>query len=382
MDHRARATSAALTETGFSVRFTERLRSALVQGSLRRVAPIGNDTLEELLRLLDKLPFVGGLRRDLATLRQLLYLRRPPRFAVVAERGAADELLDRLIARPASLLAPTTQDWLGVTSEGVQIDWLGVDPSQALPGGALARRRPDLLIVLLEADATLERAREPLERAAQLVDHLRALELDADKEPPAPACVIVVREAVESSVGRLPETSFELRASLLERARKLGLGAAEIHQGSLDDASLALLSDTIVRAIPNEARLEAARALRYATASRRETARMLVQSSSALAMTVALTPIPFSDLGVLVPLQVVTVTGIAYLGGRAWSYRSAAEWLASAGIVGGIGLGFRWTSRQLVKLVPGAGSIISASIAGAGTTALGRSAIAYFLTAD
>jgi uncharacterized protein (DUF697 family) len=48
-------------------------------------------------------------------------------------------------------------------------------------------------------------------------------------------------------------------------------------------------------------------------------------------------------------------------------------------VVGGAGLGLRWTAQQLVKLVPGAGSIVSASIAGAGTTALGKSAMTYFL---
>ena len=39
----------------------------------------------------------------------------------------------------------------------------------------------------------------------------------------------------------------------------------------------------------------------------------------------------------------------------------------------------RWAVQQIVKLVPGAGSMISASVAAAGTAALGHSAVAYFV---
>jgi len=90
-------------------------------------------------------------------------------------------------------------------------------------------------------------------------------------------------------------------------------------------------------------------------------------------------PVPFADAFFLLPMQAAMVTGIAYLSGRPWNRRAAAEWLASVGVVGGAGLGLRWSAQQLVKLVPGAGSIVGAGVAGAGTLAIGRSAIAYFV---
>jgi len=65
--------------------------------------------------------------------------------------------------------------------------------------------------------------------------------------------------------------------------------------------------------------------------------------------------------------------------GRPWRAGAVAEWLGSLGIVGGAGFGLRWAAQQLVKLVPGAGSMISASVAAAGTAALGHSAVAYFV---
>ena len=98
-----------------------------------------------------------------------------------------------------------------------------------------------------------------------------------------------------------------------------------------------------------------------------------------LAVTVAVTPIPLSDMALIAPLQAMMVTAVAYISGRPWDLRTAGEWIAGLGLVGGAGFGLRWSAQQLVKLVPGAGSIVSASIAGAGTTALGKSAMAYFL---
>jgi len=73
------------------------------------------------------------------------------------------------------------------------------------------------------------------------------------------------------------------------------------------------------------------------------------------------------------------VTTLAYLSGRAWDTRTAIEWMASMGAVGGAGLGLRWGARQLFKLMPGAGSVVSAGVAGAGTAAMGHSALAFFM---
>jgi uncharacterized protein (DUF697 family) len=105
----------------------------------------------------------------------------------------------------------------------------------------------------------------------------------------------------------------------------------------------------------------------------------VVQSCAALAITVAVTPIPLSDLAVIAPLQIAMVSALAYIGGRTWDKRTALEWLSSVGLVGGAGIGLRWGAQQLFKLVPGAGNVISAGIAGSGTAALGQAAMAYFV---
>ena len=125
-------------------------------------------------------------------------------------------------------------------------------------------------------------------------------------------------------------------------------------------------------------RLESARAF-DAPRNRRRLAQELVQSCSTLSITIALAPVPFSDLVVIAPLQGTMVTTIAYLSGRPWDRKTLAEWAASVGLVGGAGMGLRALARQIVKFVPGAGSLVSASVAGAGTLGIGRSAIGYFL---
>ena len=48
-------------------------------------------------------------------------------------------------------------------------------------------------------------------------------------------------------------------------------------------------------------------------------------------------------------------------------------------LVGGLGMGLRFSAQTIAKLVPGAGNVVSAGVAGAGTTAMGQSAIRYFL---
>jgi uncharacterized protein (DUF697 family) len=125
--------------------------------------------------------------------------------------------------------------------------------------------------------------------------------------------------------------------------------------------------------------VEAARAFPVSRDKKREIARLLVQRASTIAVTVGLAPVPFSDAVILVPLQSLMVTSVAYIAGQPWDARAAAEWLGSVGLLGGAAFGLRWGAQQLIKLMPGAGTLLSASVAGTGTLAIGRSAIAYFI---
>ena len=139
------------------------------------------------------------------------------------------------------------------------------------------------------------------------------------------------------------------------------------------------LSEAMVLALPEEARLEAARALTRAKEGRLRLGQQIVQACTSVSVTVGLTPIPFSDMAILAPLQVMMVSSIAYMSGRSWSRKAVAEWLASLGVVGGVGFGLRYMAQGALKFIPGAGTMVSAGVAAAGTTAMGQSAIRYFL---
>ena len=101
-----------------------------------------------------------------------------------------------------------------------------------------------------------------------------------------------------------------------------------------------------------------------------------------IAATIAITPIPASDVFILCALEAVLVMLIAALSGREVSFKAAGELVVSFGGVGTVGFGLRIAAQQLSKLLnglfPGAGSAISATVATGGMEIVGKSAIAYY----
>lgn len=98
---------------------------------------------------------------------------------------------------------------------------------------------------------------------------------------------------------------------------------------------------------------------------------------------VAASPIPVSDIYVLLILQSVLVSLIASLSGRDISLDTAKEFILSMGGIAGIGYGFRTIAQQGSKLLnaiwPGAGSAVSSGIAAIGTNMIGKAAISYYI---
>lgn len=115
-------------------------------------------------------------------------------------------------------------------------------------------------------------------------------------------------------------------------------------------------------------------------------ATQLTNICSGLSATVALTPIPISDIYILLSIQALLVCLIAALSGRDISMESAMEFIASLGGVAGAGNVFKLIAQQSVKLIngllPGAGSAISAGIASLGTWGIGKAAIAYYIDGE
>lgn len=102
-----------------------------------------------------------------------------------------------------------------------------------------------------------------------------------------------------------------------------------------------------------------------------------------ISATVALTPIPVADIYILLIVQAILVALIASLSGRDVSLETAKEFIFSMGGVAGLGYTFKLIAQQSVKflngILPGSGSAVSAGIAAAGTTTIGKAAISYYL---
>lgn len=303
----------------------------------------------DLLAVLDRVPFVSGLKRDIASLARLVYERRAPRVMVIGgDRARRDALATILVGAPGA----NDNAWNVIEDEGRTLEWAGVDADFDLRP-LLDAHVPDVVVVLANDDEAQQGLGHPLESMT------RALKPHDDVTP----------------VGMLflEDGSTSGRDAAREQLGEASLAKCEIH------VDTRALSEAIVPALPECAQVEGARAFPLASTSRRSVASSVVRCCSTLAITVAITPLPLSDIAVLAPLQAMMVTTLAYLSGREWDRRTASEWVTSVGVVGGAGLGMRWGAQQIVKLVPGMGSIASAAIAGAGTLAVGRSALKYFL---
>ena len=106
----------------------------------------------------------------------------------------------------------------------------------------------------------------------------------------------------------------------------------------------------------------------------RDVGRRYSLAFSIIAATLAAVPLPFATMPVLTALQVSLVGLLGKLYGQTLTPSQAG------GVVSAIAGGFlaQAVGRELIKFVPGFGSVIAASLAAAYTWALGEGACVYF----
>lgn len=163
----------------------------------------------------------------------------------------------------------------------------------------------------------------------------------------------------------------EYRASLLE---KLDPSIDPIFISAETGLNMKLLTERIIHLLPDAAKdaFIAKQQIDLDTKQRRS--RQLTHGTAVLAAAVAVSPVPVSDVVVLIPMQAGMVISIGAIYGYKITLGRAKEILAIAG--GGIV--FRYAYQILVKFMPGWGSIIGPAIAYSGTVAIGEAALAYF----
>ncbi len=176
------------------------------------------------------------------------------------------------------------------------------------------------------------------------------------------------------------QTALTGDAAINERlVRVTEISAASAVKGDTEiSPAAARFMSLLAQELPNEARIEMIRISRDREAQV-QIAQTLVKSTSAICTAIGAQPIPLADLPVLTALQLVMVSGIMYISGRERTLRAATEFVGALGVNVGAGMVLREGARAVLKFFPGWGNVVCGMVAGAGTYALGRAAIVYFL---
>lgn len=319
---------------------------------------------EKLAALLGKLP--GSLQepvlRELDPIKEIFLRQRFPRIAVLGDPGIELPALLNALAGRTVLHAPLLRGpWTAVRGVGT-VEFADLRGSGQL-GGAPA---DVFLFVGTSSPALAEQAR----RAAEV------LSAAPPREGGAPAGLAVLTlDGAES-------TAVVLSALAASGASGSVVFSSHLPRRGVDDGfgaeERSALGDRLCDYLPEDAQLEMARFL-AARGAQARLAGTVLKAFGAVAGVIGVQPIPLADFPVLLGLQMFMVSLIIYVSGREFSPRLAGEFAASLGLGFGAGLVFRETARAAVKILPVWGHMISGGVAGAGTYALGRAAIAYFI---
>jgi uncharacterized protein (DUF697 family) len=355
--------------------------------------PLFLHIVEKLEGFLSKLPptIQKPILHELTPLKELFLQQRSPRFILL---GSSKVPLQEIL--PVIFGFAPEQDrevlmeifrWHHLTIHGhgviAVLDARGADESAlANIRDELKTQPADIFFFIDDADA----ARPPRKREIDNLSEL--LELN-DKSGTVGKVVgislsdSIRHRAVNGSEKRAAsEKESKLRSSLEEKTNVPGriIEMVQLSSGETDPANERTrhLISLLARNLPNQARIEMLRISRD-RAAQTEVAQTLVKSTTAICAAIGAQPIPLADLPILTTLQLVMVSGIMYLSGRERSLRAATEFVAALGANVGAGMLLREGARAVLKFFPGWGNVVCGMVAGAGTYAMGRAAIVYFV---
>lgn len=311
---------------------------------------------DRLTRLVEKLP--GGLQkpilRELVPIRELFLEQRPTRLLVLGGAGRSVPALLHDLAGIEVHTGDSDNGWrtYDVPGRGImQILDARLDTPPEIFAAAIARFQPDAALLV----------KEPNDAEAALPTAVERLAATGPETP-----LIGIAFGGDSSRARL--------AALVASQREFSLRRTSVCAPEAGDSA----ADAICAVLPNSARLEFAR-LTGAKEAQAQIAGSLLKSFTAVCGVIGLQPIPLADMPVLTTLQTLMVGLIIHTTGKPVNPRLFAEFLGALGFNIGAGMLFRESARSIIKIVPFWGNAVSGMVAGAGTYAIGRAAIAYFI---
>jgi uncharacterized protein len=348
--------------------------------------------IERLEGFLGKLP--ETIRRpvlhELTPLKELFLQQRAPRFVLT---GSNTRPLQEIVATLFAWTLPVeSHDLLMELFRWHAMDLNGRGTASFLDArGADARTRAKIEAELRAqpADLHLHVADDHSHGGEKSeLDNLATFLASNPQGHPTPKVVGVLFQTGTAAIRR-PQNGERAVNSITTRSRLQGalqeapgvgphlLQVVEI-TGEKSDAAARQFMTLLARNMSNEARVEMAR-IAHDQAAQTEIAQTLVKSTTAICAAIGAQPIPLADLPILTALQLMMVSGVMYISGRERSLRAATEFVAALGVNIGAGMILREGTRALLKFFPGWGNVVCGAVAGAGTFAIGRAAIGYFL---
>lgn len=308
---------------------------------------------DRLSALIEKLP--GGLQkpilRELTPIRELFLEQRPPRLLLSG--GSAQSVASLLATMGASHIhcGDSEQGWRsyqgGLSGATAKILDARNDAPDAHWETGMAAATPDIVLFMQDGDMPAGEWLKSIQRAAS-----------------SDAPIMALSASVEATrrLGARLEEAPELRGRIRAAC-------------SLDDPAFL---ETLCASLPAPAQLEFAR-LTNARRAQAFIASSLLKSFSAVCGVIGLQPIPLADLPILATMQSLMVGMIIHTTGRPVTLKLVGEFLGALGLSVGAGFVFREAARAAVRFIPFWGNAVSGFVAGAGTYAIGRAAIAYFV---
>jgi len=338
-----------------------------------RMEPLLLHVVERLESFVGRLP--GAIQKpilhELTPLKELFLQQRPPRLMLAgAGNVPLEELLQTLFDQPFNeegLPGFVMDCWndIKILDHGSIsiIDARGEE--HAGIEKELKRQPPDAIVFLENQDKKKRKDKENLQWLVECADHL-----DKTGGHSLPVFVLL------GSPHKAGEKPSEIPGGL-KRGGVRFAGAFEFEK-MRDGSYRQQFVTALARDLPNAALIEMARISRD-KAVQSDIAQILVKSTTAICTAIGAQPIPLADLPVLTTLQLVMVSGVMYVSGRERSLRAATEFVGALGVNVGAGMLLREGARAILKFFPGWGNIVCGAVAGAGTYAIGRAAIVFFI---
>ena len=141
------------------------------------------------------------------------------------------------------------------------------------------------------------------------------------------------------------------------------------------------LTQKTYNALPAASKQAFAREQKYNKDLKFKASLEIINTYSVAAGAAAATPIPFSDIAILLPTQIAMITHITYNYGFEVNTESITKLATSFAAVAAGGFAIRYIAGNLLKLIPGLGTItggaFNATVAASTTKLMGNAYLAY-----